>query len=93
LFDQLVRRWPECQAIRVVAVGGGQHSNDRSKTEVRKRLACWKIDNNNALAWPDGLPLVQWSVNTKFHTGLKPCSKLTKKWEKINGIFYVWIHF
>jgi hypothetical protein len=70
VIKELVKLWPECKMVS----GRPRHSQsqgsvERANREVRAKLACWKAENNST-QWSKGLRVVQWQINSGFHSGI-----------------------
>ena len=62
--------WPECKLVH----GKPRHSQFQGLVEcanqdVEAILACWQKDSNTK-HWSEGLRLVQWKKNNRFHEGI-----------------------
>ena len=71
VVDELQRLWPGVEMVK----GRPRHSEsqggiERSNRLVQKRLHAWMLQNDSK-NWSIGLPFVQWSINTDYHSGIK----------------------
>ncbi len=71
VIQELKNLWPECQMVR----GSPRHSESNGGVErvnqtVQRKLSGW-MKSNKSNYWSVGCKIVQWRVNTQFHSTLK----------------------
>ena len=67
----MAEKWPGLKLIN----GRPRHpqsqgSVERSNGALKNSLIAWMRDNNTS-SWSKGLPIIQWSLNTTWHEGIK----------------------
>ncbi|KAL1529671.1 hypothetical protein AB1Y20_000612 [Prymnesium parvum] len=71
IITELKQMWPECKLVH----GRARHSQSQGGVErlnqtVQRRLAAWMKDTGSK-NWSVGCKLVQWTLVTSYHTGVK----------------------
>jgi hypothetical protein len=71
VIQELKNLWPECQMVR----GSPRHSESNGGVErvnqtVQRKLSGW-MKTNKSKHWSVGCKIVQWRVNTQFHSTIK----------------------